>query len=420
MTGPSGPSRIWHRLLLLFTISGACGLVYEIVWMRRLSFVFGSTTLAVSTVLAAFMGGLALGSFWFGRYADRHPGKSLRLYGRLEIAIGALALAIPLLLRGAAAAYLRFEPALEPSPFLFFAVQFILVAAVLVVPTTLMGGTLPLVARFAVLSARNLGGRVGSLYAANTVGAAAGVALATYGLLPWLGLTGAERIAAAGNLSVGVAALMLARTPGPSGTPEPAVEPTLPPPTSLPRGTRVLLCATGLSGFSAMVYEVSWSRTLAMVLGSSVYAFGMMLLLFLGGLSLGSALFARLRAGSRPAAVFAAAQSLVAIAGLVGLFVAGELPAAFVALFPVARGSFFERRFFLEWRSPRPSPRQPSRCTAWGAASRASRSGTPPARSPARFWEASSWCRVSACGRPCSRRRRPPRRRRSRLPRLSR
>ena len=204
MTDRTGDPRIWRLLLLLFTVSGACGLVYEIVWMRRLSLVFGSTTLAVSTVLAAFMGGLALGSFRFGRYADRNPGKSLRLYGRLEIAIGALALAIPLLLRGAAAVYLRLEPALETSPFLFFAVQFVLVAAVLVVSTTLMGGTLPLVARFAVRSVGEVGGRVGSLYAANTVGAASGVTLATYYLLPRMGITGAERVAAAANVAVGI------------------------------------------------------------------------------------------------------------------------------------------------------------------------------------------------------------------------
>ena len=340
MTDRTGDSRIWRLLILLFTVSGACGLVYEIVWMRRLSLVFGSTTLAVSTVLAAFMGGLALGSFRFGRYADRHPGKALPLYGRLEIAIGALALAIPLLLRGAAAVYLRLEPALEGSPFLFFAVQFALVAAVLVVPTTLMGGTLPLLARFAVLNVREVGGRVGALYAANTIGAASGVAATTYFLLPRLGITAAERVAAAANVAVGIAALRLGRS---AAAPASTAGDEEAPPTAraaLPRGARALLWGTALSGFSAMVYEVAWSRTLAMILGSSVYAFGMMLLLFLGGLSAGSALFARTRASKNPAAAFAAAQALIAVAGLAGVFVAGELPAAFVWLFPLARGSF--------------------------------------------------------------------------------
>src|SRR5262245_57550821 len=142
--GTSPARRIWPLLLFLFAVSGASGLVYEIVWMRRLALVFGSTTLAVSTVLAAFMGGLALGSDRFGRVADRRPGRSLALYARLEIAIGILAIAIPLLLAGARAVYLRLEPSFEGSPFLFFAVQFVLVAVVLALPTTLMGGTLPL------------------------------------------------------------------------------------------------------------------------------------------------------------------------------------------------------------------------------------------------------------------------------------
>ncbi len=335
-------SRVWRLLLALFTVSGASGLVYEIVWMRRLALVFGSTTLAVSTVLAAFMAGLALGSVRFGRFADRHPQGTLtlRLYGRLEIAIGALALAIPLLLRAAAAVYLRLQPLLEESPFLFFAIQFLLVAAVLVVPTTLMGGTLPLLARFAVLSIGEVGGRVGALYAANTVGAAGGVALATYLLLPQLGLTASERLAAAANVAVGITALLLSRAARVVDPPAPETAEPPAAPAGLPRTARVLLWGTALSGFSAMVYEVAWSRTLAMSLGSSVYAFGMMLLLFLVGLSAGSALFARTRASRRPAGAFAAAQAGIAVAGLSGVFLAGQLPAVFVALFPIARTSF--------------------------------------------------------------------------------
>ncbi len=331
--------RIWWILLLLFTASGATGLVYEIVWMRRLALVFGSTTLAVSTVLAAFMGGLALGSDRFGRVADRRPSASLSLYARLEIAIGLLAIAVPFLLAAVRAGYLRLEPALEGAPFLFFAVQFLLVSAVLVLPTTLMGGTLPLLARFASSSAGEAGRRVAALYAANTLGAAGGVALATYLLLPRLGLSAAERLAAAANLAVGVAALRL-RKSVPVTAAAPDVEPETAPVLPLSRGARLLLAGTALSGFSAMVFEVAWSRILAMTLGSSVYAFGMMLLLFLAGLSLGSALFARTRASRNPAGAFAAAQCGIALAGLAGVFLAGDLPALFVSLFPKTPGSF--------------------------------------------------------------------------------
>ena len=330
-------------LLLLFTVSGACGLIYEIVWMRRLALVFGSTTLAVSTVLAAFMGGLALGSLRFGRVADRDPVRALRVYGRLEIGIGILAVAVPLLLKAAAAVYLGLEPALEGSPFLFFALQFALAAGVLVLPTTLMGGTLPLLSRYAVASSSEVARRVGGLYAANTLGAAAGVGLATYFLLPDLGISATERLAAAANLAVGGLALRLAR---PAGAPaEDAEAPATPPPAVesapvFPRGGRALLWGVAASGLCAMIFEVAWSRTLAMILGSSVYAFGMMLALFLAGLSIGSALFARTRLARAPVEAFATAQAGIAAAGLSGIYLVGQLPAGVVALHSLARESF--------------------------------------------------------------------------------
>jgi len=336
----SGKRRL---LFLLFCLSGACGLVYELVWMRRLALIFGSTTLAISTVLAAFMGGLALGSWWLGRYADRRPREALKLYGRLEIAIGLLALAIPLLFRGAEAIYLALYPHLEGAPWIFFLLQFFLVTAVIVVPTTLMGGTLPLMARFFVARLRELGGRVGALYAANTFGAAGGAALATYVLLPKAGISATEMAAAAVNLSVGGVAILLQRSlPAPAllEPQEPAAaegEGRLP----VPREARVLLFGIALSGFAAMVLEVVWSRTLGMVLGSSVYAFGMMLLVFLAGLSLGSALFARLSRKPRRAVwTFALAQTGIAAAGLLAVLLIPRLPALFLRLFPLARESF--------------------------------------------------------------------------------
>ncbi|MFN2386085.1 MAG: fused MFS/spermidine synthase [Thermoanaerobaculia bacterium] len=201
--GPSATPSKRRLLLFLFTLSGACGLVYEIVWMRRLALVFGSTTLAVSTVLASFMGGLALGSWWIGRRADRRPEKALRLYALLEIAIGAIALAIPLLFRGVAAMYLSLAPALEQTPRLFLIVQFLLLAPVIVVPTMLMGGTLPLLARYLIHRLPELAGRIGALYAANTLGAAAGVTAATYFLLPAYGISSTELLAALSNVAVG-------------------------------------------------------------------------------------------------------------------------------------------------------------------------------------------------------------------------
>src|SRR5262245_35097187 len=134
---PSRTDRRWTRpaLLTVFFLSGASGLIYEIAWMRRLTHVFGSTTLAVSTVLAAFMGGFALGADRVGKRADRKPERALALYGLLEAGIAAAAIAVPVLLRFTEAIYVAVAPPLESLPFLRLLVQFVLAAAVLILPT---------------------------------------------------------------------------------------------------------------------------------------------------------------------------------------------------------------------------------------------------------------------------------------------
>src|SRR3972149_5578817 len=159
-SAPRWPRRI---ILLAFTLSGVSGLIYELVWMRRLTLIFGSTTLAVSTVLAALMGGVEVG---------------LPLY----------ALLMPLLFRLVEALYLVAYPGLESAPSIFFFLQFLLTAAVIVPPSVLMGGTLPMLSRALVSRLDDLGGRVGTLYAVNTLGAGAGTALTTYLVLPEIGL----------------------------------------------------------------------------------------------------------------------------------------------------------------------------------------------------------------------------------------
>ncbi len=349
---PAGGSlSSWTRRLLLFVffLSGASGLIYEIAWMRRLTHVFGSTTLAVSTVLAAFMGGLALGSVWIGRLADRRAERALPLYARLEASIAVLALLVPLFLRAAGAIYLALAPALEGSPQVFFLVQFLLIALVLVPPTALMGGTLPLLARFSITKLDEVSGRVGTLYAANTIGAATGAALAAYALLPVLGVFESEVFAACLNLAAAAIAWRLGReSAGASAhrAAEPSVgqEPKaarLPASAWLRSKVAILLLSTALSGFAAMVYEVAWSRILAMVLGSSVYAFGMMVLVFLVGISLGSSAFVRMRkrAGRAPA-VLAAVLTGNTLAGLLAIALVPRLPGLFLIGFPVARTSF--------------------------------------------------------------------------------
>ena len=312
--------------------------------MRRLSLVFGSTTLAISTVLASFMGGLALGSWLLGRYADRHPERCLRVYGLLEIGIGVSALSIPFLLRAVERVYLLAYPSLEGSPQLFLVLQFLLVSAVLILPTAFMGGTLPLLVRHSVRQDGEIAKRVGGFYAANTIGAAIGTILATYLLLPYAGVARTELLAAAANFLVGgvVLASVMRRPMEEAARPRTtaASEPVSPAATTR-RGDHSLLIGIGLSGFAALAYEVVWSRVLSSFLGSSIYALGMVLLVFLLGISLGSVLLSRLRLeGPAAREAFAITQAGLTLAGLVAFDRLPHLPAFFLSLFPQVRNSF--------------------------------------------------------------------------------
>ncbi len=128
---------------VFFFLSGAAGLIYEIVWMRQLTFLFGSTIFAVSAVLTAFMGGLALGSFLFGRWAGRLP-NPLLTYGFLEVGIGLYALLLPVILEVLIPLYRLIAQDFSPSFYLFSLLRFSLATGILLIPTTLMGGPFPL------------------------------------------------------------------------------------------------------------------------------------------------------------------------------------------------------------------------------------------------------------------------------------
>lgn len=310
----SAPRRLLAGVVACFFLSGATGLVYEVLWIRMLGLVFGHTVFAVTTVLTAFMAGLGLGSWIFGRLADRQP-RPLRLYGLLEIGIGAFCLLVPWLLPLIEIVYRALARALGLSFLAFSLAQFALVLLIFLPPTTLMGATLPILSRVFATDAGAVGRRVGLLYALNTLGAVVGTALAGYVLLPALGMRATLWLAAAVNLMVGAAIVLADRhLAGVAGPPSPS-----PTAADVPVAPAASLIALGLAvaGAASMIYEVAWTRALSLVIGSSTYAFTAMLLAFLLGLALGSALFSRLF-GTRalgPAA-FGAVQVGVAVAAL--------------------------------------------------------------------------------------------------------
>src|SRR5258706_7648958 len=320
-----------------FFLSGAGSLVLEVVWTRLLRLVFGTTTLAISTILVAYMSGLGLGGFLGGRLVNRAAEgarvtrwrDSVRGCGWIEIAVGMYALAVPTifavfpLLGRAWLAELSFWPAA-------FA-RFALALAVLIVPTIGMGLTLPFLTRAVVRDANAAGRGIALLYGVNTVGAVCGVFASTFALLPWLGVRGSNGFGAGLYLAVGALALLLARR-------SPEAEATTPLPVEGARGERLArwnpaLLAYGTVGFTSLVYEVAWTRALSMVMGSSIYAFACMLAAFLLGIGVGSLAarpFAdRLR---RPLAVYAAGIALLGLLSLAALSLLPLLPGAFMVL----------------------------------------------------------------------------------------
>jgi spermidine synthase len=326
----------WRILFVFFFVSGTLGLMYEVVWLRMLGLVFGHTVYAITTVLAAFMAGLALGSFLLGRRAPRIQ-NLIRAYGWLEIGIGLYCALIPLLLKVASSLYLALHHALGLSYNAFSMVQFLLVFALLLVPTTLMGGTLPVLSQALARSDLGLGRMVSGLYAANTFGAVGGVALAGYFLLPELGNRATTTAAAIGNVVVGVLAVVYSRRalaqPRETLEDRPVFQaaPSIPIPTASGIGPWLTVAALGVSGAVSMAYEVAWTRALALVLGSSTYAFSAMLVAFLAGIAGGSALYGWLW-GSKPSspAVFAALQAMIGISTLAILLIFARMPELFL------------------------------------------------------------------------------------------
>ncbi|HZR11372.1 MAG TPA: fused MFS/spermidine synthase [Myxococcales bacterium] len=267
----------------LFVVSGAAGLIYEVVWSRLLKEVFGVTAYAVAAVLATYLAGLALGAWLLGRRADREP-DPLRFYGLLELAVGASAVVGALLLRFLGPLHDAAAVRLAPGSPLLLLIRLLLASLVVLPPTFLMGATLPAITRVFVGGLGSVGRDLGALYALNTAGAVGGSLLAGFFLIRDLGVHRTLWVAVATNLAVGFVALALAAR----GAPEAA-----PAPESPAHGGPVdkgLLVAVGLSGVVTLALEVLWTRVLVLVVGSSTHAFVTMLSAFLVGIALGSAL----------------------------------------------------------------------------------------------------------------------------------
>ncbi len=337
-TPPAPAFRAARGLPLLVALSGAAALVYESVWMRWFGLIFGGTTQAVAMVLAVFMGGLALGSALAARRAAADP---LRAYARLELLTGAFALLTMPLLRALPWAYgaLVAQSGLTgPAEQLGIA---LLAGLVLLPPTILLGATVPVALEFLARSGSDVHAGFGRLYLLNTLGGALGVTLAAFVLVPALGVQGTLVAAAAVSLFVGSVALRWSRE---SGAPEPVPSdvPAQHPDSVWRRGHGTLGPALAFaSGTATFGVEVLWTRSYVLVIGSSIYAFNLMLLAVLLGIALGSALYAAGRGRIvDPARAVGALFVFAGLSVLAGQWAIGQLPIVSLAVLRLLPVSF--------------------------------------------------------------------------------
>ena len=320
---------------LIFILSGASGLIYEVIWMRQLTLIFGSTVFATSTVLTAFMAGLALGSYYFGRKIDESTQSPLRIYALLEAGIGVFCLVWPLILAALGAIYVLVHRNVTSEFYTLSLIRFALTFAVILIPSTLMGGTLPVLTRFFVKRLEQLGTNIGILYALNTFGAVVGTVAAGFFLIEALGIRWTLGVGIAINFAVAAVALVLAQKA--SGTEDVSNQPSavsrqqenLVEETEILQSTNtesrepmadshLALWAIGISGFCALAYEVLWTRIMVFFLGSTTYAFATMLAAFLFGIALGSMVFSRWVDRIRqPIAVFGTVQLGIGLFALI-------------------------------------------------------------------------------------------------------
>lgn len=275
-------------IYFLFFLSGAAGLVYEVVWGRLLVLVFGSTTNSFVAVISAFLGGLALGSYLFGKYADSFSQKKLiKVYSLLEIGVGASAIATLVLIPALKNFYKLFSDGSEVTTSLLFT-KFFLSIVILLAPTILMGATLPTLVSLIKNQFKDIGRAVSVLYAVNTLGATVGVLASAYIFIELFGLTNSVLAAAAVNISIGIAANFVSFQNQIKITKDEVPKEVK---LNISKKTQIIILLFSISGLISIAYEILWTRILTPTLGTFVYAFASVLALYLVGIALGSFMY---------------------------------------------------------------------------------------------------------------------------------
>lgn len=338
----SRPNNRFSLYAACFFLSGAAGLIYEVVWSRQLTLFVGVTSYAHTAVITAYMLGLGSGSVLIGRLGDRHR-NPLRLFAALELLTGIYAAATPWLFSWLQDLYIAWAGSAGVVGLSSHLVRFVLALLVLLPPTFLMGGTLPVIVRGLTQRHADVASSAGRLYGINTFGAVLGTAVAGYLLMPALGLTNTVFVGVAINIvvavMVGVASAgrvdvveWSTSVAKHEGTAERL------------RGAKAALGLFMLCGVASLIYQVAWIRSLTLVMGSSVYSFTTTLAAFLSGIALGSFAYGYIGRETSVDKRLVHASAIATVTGfsaVLGLMAIGRLPEVFLWGFQKAWGFDF-------------------------------------------------------------------------------
>ncbi len=307
-------------IMLIYFFSGACSLIDEVVWVRLLKLTLGNTVYASSIVVSMFMGGLALGALIMSRYSDQVK-NHLRLYALLETLVTISALALPFGLKLTDNIYIWFFQTYHPSHTQLLIVQVIISAVILLIPSMLMGSTLPLLGRFVTALEKEAGHLVGKLYALNTLGAAVGCFMAGFVLIRAFGVMGTLYAAAVLNLLVALSGWFLSRHSKLVDQARIKVAEIDSEAVADNRKTDgkfyLLILAFFMSGLVSIGYELIWMRSIVHLLGGFTYVFSAVLTIYLLGNVIGAAIGSRLAKKLKtPAAGFAVTLALLGLCGI--------------------------------------------------------------------------------------------------------
>lgn len=341
-------------LFVCFFVSGACGLVYQVAWLRVLGLIFGNTVYATSTVLAGYMAGLGIGALFWGAWIDKKPQHSpAKVYAWLEGGVAIFAVLTPFIWKLIEIIHTLFHQTFEPSFFQFSIFKFFVALFSLFIPTFLMGGTLPVLCRFFVSHDSQHSSRsIALLYAWNTFGAVTGVLASGFFLLYAVGVWQTVLLVGLINAAIfGIVWQLEKETNSMRGSAMPEVKQEKEVSESWNFKRTILLLLFGVSGAVSMMYEVSWTRILALSLGSSIYAFSVMLATFLTGIALGSWILGLVMRKVQPTLLlFCALQLMASVFVFIGINLFDDMPFWFVKVFGWAKGSGFlleTGKFFL-------------------------------------------------------------------------